>query len=187
MDFSDFYACVLESGQFIRCNDVETFKRIPRQSVTCFLHARYDHYCETGAHYKTPYYQFTFVDENGSPILFRIGDFEIIYIDTDWGFSRNFNVKRDLTIRDCRSGKHYEYRSTEIYTKFIPDELIPLLRKLNQCDGEDEIRTVLKSHLTYQDLQRAYDMLADKMERIQEQMNRLSSLISAIQSTIVQS
>ena len=184
MDFNDFYACVLKSGQFIRRNTIEAFDGIATQAVTCYLHARFDHVYETDASYKTPYYQFSFVDKEGRPSPFGDGDFEIVFVDTDQGFSRNYNVGRNITIRNRRTNQYYEYHSREVYSKFIPDELIPLFQKLNKSNSEEEIRTILTSHRPYSVLQQSFDSLTEKVETLQELANALSSRIADVKSLI---
>ena len=184
MDFIDFYACVLKSGQFIRRDKIDAFNRIAGQDVICFLQARYDHTHETDAGYKTPYYQFTIIDQNGRPTRFGDSAFEIVFIDTDWGFSRNYDVRRNITIRDRRSDQYYEYCSREVYDKFIPDELIPLFQKLNQCESDEEIRAVLQSHRPYSVLQQSVDSLTKKAKTLQENLEVLSSTIEDIKTLI---
>jgi hypothetical protein len=184
MDFTDFYACVLKSGQFIRRDRIDAFGQLADQDVICYLHARYDHMYETDAGYKTPYYQFSFVNKEGGSTSFGCGDFEIVFIDTDWGFSRNYAVGRNITIRNCRTNQYYEYRSYEVYSKFIPDELIPLFQKLNQCGSEEEIRMALKSHQPYSALQQSFDSLTKKAKKLQEQVDALLSKIESIKKMI---
>lgn len=188
MNKKDFYAIVFKSGQFVtRCNTDE-FKQIPLDTVECFLYARYDN-TFTGTSNITDWYQFYFVNNNGQPTSYRVGDFEVSYLGTDNGYTNFFG--RDVTIRDCRTDHYYEYKSMCRYNRFIPDEIKPLLEKLNHCENEDEISQLLKVHTSYEKLEykfrsltNSYNSLKEENEKMKIEIEKLNSVMCGIRKAL---
>ena len=181
MNKEDFYAIVFKSGQFEIRKNTDEFKLIPDQAIECFLFARYDNTFK-GPSNTTNWFQFYFVDKSGNPTTYRVGDFEISYLGVDTGCTNFFG--RRVTIHNIVSDNYYEFKSTCPYRRFIPDEIKPLLEKLNGCANEDEMAGILKSHVPYQDLQYRYNDLQRSYDNLKEEAEKLKSDISKLESTL---
>lgn len=184
MEENDFYAIVLKSGQFSKCKRLEEFKLSPESLVECFLYARYDHTFH-GPSNTTSWYQFFFVDREGNPTTYRIGNFEVSYLGLDNGYTNFFG--RSITIHDCSTDKYYECQSNCWYYDFIHHEIKPLLERLNKCSDEDDIVKELDTVLSYdalQDkvnsLQTSYDDLKEKYDLMKTKVNELLNSFETI-------
>lgn len=163
----DFYAMVLKSGQFAKCTDVSEFELLPESAVECYLFAKYDR-TFTGQTNVTDWFHFYFVDRSGSQTTYRIGHFEVSFMGVDDGCTNFFG--RCITIRDCDTDKYYEYKSNVWYHRFIPEEIKPLLIRLNDAPDEEAIIEVLDTHESNDclmrkcnNLQLSYDALKTNM------------------------
>lgn len=174
---NDFYAIVLKSGKFSKCKRLEEFKLIQENALECFLYARYDHTFK-GPSNTTHWYQFFFVDREGNPTTYKIGNFEVSALGLDNGCTNFFG--RDVTIHDCLMDKYYKYQSRCWYENFIHHEIKPLLERLNKCSNEEDIVKELNTMLSYDTLQNkvcsllnSYDDLKKKYDLIKEKINEL--------------
>ena len=180
MNEKDYYVIVFKSGQVQTRKNTDEFKLIPKQSVECFLFARYDHTFR-GPSNTTDWFQFYFVDTEGNPATYTLGRFEVTYLGLDDGCTNFFG--RAVTIHDTSSDKYYEYKST-CRNCFIPEEIKPLLEKLNGCNDEEEIINTLGLHKPYQDLQYLYDSLQESYNQLKKDHDELKTRFIQLETAL---
>ena len=168
MNDKDLYIAILKSGQVVKCKGVTELSAMADQMVECFLYARYDH-TFNGPSNTTDWYQFSFIDRNGQPTAYKVGDFKIAYIGKDSGFTNFFG--REVTVHNCRTDKYYKLTSKLMwYNDFIHNELKPLLEKLNLCVDDSQIQSLINSHLTYFELENRFKSLQSSYDSLKEEV-----------------
>ena len=163
MNEKDFFAVVLRTGGFIKYESIKEFKKIPCNSVECYLKAEFDR-TFTGPVNITDWYRFSVIDIDGNPARYQIGDFEVVDIGVDNGMTNFFG--RDIVIHNMKNDDCYTWYSHDYYTTFITDEIRPLLIQLNNCEGDEEIGKVLDSPISYDSLKESLDNLKNKLLQI---------------------
>lgn len=187
MDNKSFYAVVLKSGQFVTRKSLEELAHISSGLIECVLFARYDNTFH-GPSNITDWYQFSFINDAGDPIPYRIGNFEIVYVDKDDGCTNFFG--RRVSIHDVLRDKYYEYTSKVWYDRFVIEEIKPLLERLNKCE-ENEIPKILKTHPSYaqlewkiKNLEASISSLEKENEVIRNNNTELLSVLDEIKSLL---
>ena len=174
----DFYCIILKSGMMVRCKSVDDFQQYEDEIVECFLWAKYA-YTFNGPVNTTEWFHFHIVDRHGNNTTYKSGRFEVVAFEKDSGCTNFFG--RGVTIRDMISDAYYHFVSRLWYNKFIPDEIIPLLGKLNQCDSTDEFQDILKKYSAVEHFQ----LLKEELSMCKKERDKYKSQIDEIRRVIV--
>ncbi|OJX64264.1 hypothetical protein [Dysgonomonas sp. 37-18] len=119
-------------------------------------------------------YQYFIIDNHGNKINFKLGGFEIAYIDEDQISNQRF-TSRFVEIYDTSKDKYYHYISKIGGISFFKEELIPLLEKLNELGSWEAYQIYIELEETkkkLQSLKKDYDELNDKYYALEETMNK---------------
>lgn len=178
MDSKDFYCIILKSGMMIRCKSTNEFQQYEDDAIECFLWAKYA-YTFNGPVNTTEWFHFYIVDRNGSNATYKRGYFEVVAFEQDSGCTNFFG--RGVTIRDMRSEMSYHFVSKLWYSKFISDEIIPLLDRLNECNSSDEYQEILKKYSAVEHVQ----LLKEELRICQKERDEYKNQINEIKRIIV--
>lgn len=178
MDPKNFYCVILKSGMLIKCKSISEFHQYRDDTIECFLCAKYA-YTFSGTSNTTDWFHFHIIDRNGCSATYKRGHFEVVAFDQDSGCTNFFG--RGVTIRDMRSDMSYHFVSRLWYNTFIPDEIIPLLDRLNECNSNDEYQEILKKYSAVDHIQ----LLKEELRICQQELDKYKRQIDEIKRIIV--